>query len=239
MSNCGKGSLTREHPEKPGTWQYLATSCKKLTCDDCGPVKAAAYKRAIFAAAKKHGLNRLLTLTLDPGLIPPDRDSIEYINQVWHRYLTVIMRNRKVPLLFLRVLELQKNGTAHFHVLTNAQFAQDTWLQLWVAAGGGHQVRIRFHDGNRGAAYVCKYVSKELLQQIPKGRRRVTTCRAIRLFEPHVPTGWEWNRDPLWVHAMNCYGLRFDLILVTPNPKYFEHQVPPCVEEPLPKGVSL
>ncbi len=224
---CGRGSLTREHPEKPGTWQYLSTSCKKLTCPDCGPLKAAEYKKAIFAAAKEHGLQRHLTLTLDPGLIPPDRDSIDYINQVWHRFLAVIFRERNVKLTYLRVLELQENGTAHFHVLVKEQFAQDVWIQFWVGVGGGHQCRIRFRDGNRGAAYVTKYVSKELLLEIPPGRRRVATCRLIRLFEPHEKTGWEWLSTPMWMHHMNCFGTNFQQAINSLLDRYFESESPP------------
>lgn len=230
--NCGRGSLHREHPEHPGVWQHLRTSCKKLSCPDCGPVKCASYRRAVFDLAKQHGLRRHVTLTLDPGLIPADVDSVTYIAQVWNRYKTELERHYGLKLTWLRVLEFQGNGTAHYHLLIKETVTQDTLLQAWVSAGGGHQVRIRFRDGTRGASYVTKYVTKELMANIPPGRRVITTTRLMRLFPPHVPSGWQWNRYPLWIYICEDYGLQIKTLDTFPDPRYYESGTPPLEHMP-------
>lgn len=200
MASCGKGTLTRKHPDKLFIWQFLAASCKKLTCPSCGPAKAAAYRKAVYELAQTHGLRRHVVLTLDPGLIPPGIDSVEYIQQVWANFRTYLAREHNLRLTYIRVLEFQANGTAHFHLLIHETVAQDTLLQSWVGCGGGHQVRIRFRDGQRGAMYITKYLTKNLLCELPPGHRVITTARKLRLFEPRVSAGWKWNRYPLWIH---------------------------------------
>jgi hypothetical protein len=52
-----------------------------------------------------------------------------------------------------------------------------------MAVGGGQHVDIRRIDAHRAAAYLSKYLSKELLLSVPGGIRRVTTSRSIKLLE--------------------------------------------------------
>ena len=52
-----------------GREKVVRLDCKTWTCAYCGPRKAWRYKQAISAVAERHGLNRLLTLTLDPAKI--------------------------------------------------------------------------------------------------------------------------------------------------------------------------
>lgn len=227
MSNCGKGTLTRPHPSKPATFQYLAAKCHKLSCKNCGPAKARIYRTAVFKLAAAHQLQRHVTLTLDPGLIPQGRDSVVYIQQVWSRFRSFLARKRGLRLTYIRVLEFQENGTAHYHLLIHETLAQDTLLKAWVECGGGHQVRIRFRDGKRGASYVTKYITKELLLEIPLGTRRISTAQGLRLLEPHVPTGWEYSRLDFYAHMEICFGMSFSEAWNSTIKDYFEHESPP------------
>ena len=227
MASCGKGTLTREHPHKPQRWQYLAATCKKLSCPSCGPKKKSQYRAAIFRLRKEHRLQRHIVLTLDPGLIPADRSSIEYIQQVWARFRTYLHDKRNLSLTYIRTIEVQENGTAHFHLIISETISQENLINWWVACGGGHQCRIRFRDGNRGAHYITKYVTKELVTPLPPGTRRVATSKGLRLFEPKAPSGWEWNSLPMWVHVANAYTLNVNALEVLPQPEYFESESPP------------
>jgi hypothetical protein len=61
-----------------------------------------------------------------------------------------------------------------------------------ASSGGGWHVDIRYVDVHRIPNYVSKYLSKDLLMSAPKGSRRVTTSRAIHLFEkPAKEIKWD------------------------------------------------
>lgn len=227
MAHCGKGTLTREHPQKPATWQYLRATCKKLSCDNCGPGKAAQYRAAIFALRREHRLQRHVVLTLDPSLIPPGRDSVEYIQQVWCRFRTFLRDKRGMRLTYVRTIELQKNGTAHFHLILKETITQDSLRKWWVECGGGHQCTIGFRDGNRGAAYITKYITKEFLRTLPAGTRRVACSRPLRLFPPQLPAGWSYTPMSFSIQWMNSYP---DVPQHGPfqaEKHYFESESPP------------
>ena len=50
--------------------RYLRVNCNCWDCSYCGPIKAKRYKAAIRQNAETYGLNKFLTLTLDPKKIP-------------------------------------------------------------------------------------------------------------------------------------------------------------------------
>ena len=61
-----------------------------------------------------------------------------------------------------------------------------------MSAGGGAHVDIRHVDVHRVAAYLSKYLTKELLLDVPDGVRRVSTSRSIKLNE-RKPSEFKWQ----------------------------------------------
>jgi len=100
---------------------------------------------------------------------------------------------------FLAVLEFQRNGRAHLHILIDRYIADDWIRQEWQAVGGGKIIDIRLVDVHRIAHYLSYYLTKEMMDSCPPRRRRITTSQDIRLLDPHTPTGWKWFRTSLWV----------------------------------------
>jgi hypothetical protein len=227
LINCGKGTLTRESPSKPGTFQYLRATCKRFSCPSCGPEKKQKYRQAIYAATKEHRLQRHLVLTLDPGLIPPNLDSIVYIQRVWARFRSWLQEHKALKLTYLRTIEFQGNGTAHFHVLMRECVSQDELIEAWVSCGGGHQVRIRFCDGNRGARYITKYITKHGVTELPPRARRVATSREIKLFQPTLPSGWTYNPLSFYDCLALALGISWSDAFTSSIDRYFEAESPP------------
>src|SRR5207248_10971915 len=84
---------------------------------------------------------------------------------------------------YIRVLEFQKNGNPHFHILID-RFIPQAWIQrTWQAVGGGKFVNVKFVDLHHISRYLSKYLTKELLLSAPKRSRRVTVSRGLRLIE--------------------------------------------------------
>ncbi len=164
------------------TQKFIRLNCKCWECRYCGPRRVRRSKRAIAEWAKRLRLNRFVTLTLDPKKLSGE-DSTKYLNRTFAKLRTLLHRKYGKGLSYIRVLEYQRNGTAHFHLLLN-RFIDIDWLRAkWEAVGGGWNVWIKMVQIRRVAAYVSKYLSKDLLMSAPKGSRRVSTSRDIHLFE--------------------------------------------------------
>ena len=96
---------------------------------------------------------------------------------------------------FVGVLEFQKNGTAHLHLLVG-QYISQVWLsRAWAAIGGGKIVDIRYVDIHRVSAYLSVYLAgdkvSKTLELLPKRARIFTTARSIVLWGRKRKTGWK------------------------------------------------
>jgi hypothetical protein len=165
-----------------GSRRFIRVDCRCWGCLYCGPKKATRYRHAIREVAERYKLNRFLTLTLDPKVLG-EKDPVAYINSVFAKWRIYLKRKFGVLIKYIRILEFQKNGNPHFHILVD-RFVPQAWIQsTWQAVGGGRFVDIRYVDIHRIARYLSKYLTKELLLSAPKRSRRVTVSRGIRLIE--------------------------------------------------------
>ena len=193
--------------------RFHRVNCKCWACSYCGPRKAKRYKHAIRAAAEAHGLQRFLTLTLDPAKI--DGDPVRYLNRIFAMLRVYLKRQFGAAPQYIRILEFQKSGNPHFHILID-RYIPHAWIQAsWLAIGGGRMVDIRYVDVHRVSRYLSKYLTKELLLSAPLRSRRVTTSRGIHLFEKAPQeTIWTLIRIPIprlfETYAANVTAASFD-----------------------------
>lgn len=182
-TGCGCWSLRGHFVEKGyEETRYIRLGCKKWTCQKCGPKKVKRVRHAIKIRAVEFQLNRLLTLTLDPRNCSPE-ESIPYVRNCWNKFRTYLKRRYRGTVSYITVVELQKSGYAHLHILLD-RFMEQSWIkEAWQAVGGGKIVDIRQIDLHRVAPYLSKYLTKDLLCGKPDQKyRRYTTSRDIRLF---------------------------------------------------------
>lgn len=140
------------------------------------------YCIRIAQTAERMKLNKLLTLTLDPAKLQ-GAESTRYINEVFADFRVYLRRKLGRAPSYIRVLEYQKNGNAHLHILVR-DWLDHRWVsEAWEAVGGGRIVDIRFVDMHRVSHYLSKYLTKQMLELAPPRARRVTTSRDIRLME--------------------------------------------------------
>ncbi len=178
---CGQFTVRGTSAKLPGKARFCWVGCKCWDCVRCGPRKASKYRCDIRRAAEHYKLNKLLTLTLDPKKLE-GQDSTKYINQVFADFRVYLKRKLGHSPDYIRVLEYHKSGTAHLHILLGGCYLSQQWVSdAWAALGGGRVVDIRRVDMHRISHYLSKYLTKQMLLQAPKGARRVTTSRSIRL----------------------------------------------------------
>jgi hypothetical protein len=202
--HCGKFSLRGIDQNRQTTFRRV--NCKCWGCSYCGPRRAKRYKHAIRAKAEALKLSRFLTLTLDPSKI--EGDPVAYLNATFAKFRVYLRRKYKIAPTYIRILEFQKNGNPHFHILIDRYMPQ-AWLRAsWQAAGGGRMVDIRYVDIHRISRYLSKYLTKELLMSAPRGCRRITTSRGIRILEK-TPSQlvWDFLRIPFWA-LFDLFGNR-------------------------------
>jgi len=178
-------------------WHYRRFRCKGWRCTTCGPRKVTRLRRAIVRVATERDLKRFLTLTLDPSVCAPE-ESIRHIRQCWNKFRTSLKRQCGSSISFITVLELQKSGYAHLHILVDRYIPQAWISTAWGAVGGGRIVFIKQVDIQRVAAYLSKYLTKDLLLAgFKRGQRRFTTSRDIALMA-YTPSGtWALVRTSL------------------------------------------
>ena len=187
--HCGRFTVRGQAPNSPET-RFHRVNCKCWNCRYCAPRKAKRIKHAIRATAEAMQLRRFLTLTLDPAKI--EGDPVRYLNAVFAKLRVYLRRQYAAAPQYIRILEFQKNGNPHFHILIDRYIARE-WIQAaWVAVGGGWMVDIRYVDVHRVSRYLSKYLTKELLMSAPLRSRRVTTSRGIALFRK-TPTETMWT----------------------------------------------
>jgi len=141
----------------------------------------------------------MVTLTLDPKkLSAADRKRTDrYIRECWRKMRVLLARQFGKSLAFVGVLEFQKNGNAHLHILVG-QYIPQKWLSIaWQSIGGGRYVDIRFVDIHRVSAYLTVYLVGDkvvkTLELLPKRARIFTTSRSIVLYGKKDKSGW-WMR---------------------------------------------
>ena len=193
------GSWTIYGPDKETKHiRFLRLKCKCWKCPRCGPKKAKQLRYTTIQAAQKLNLKRLLTLTLDPAKLPNDADSIRYLKECWSKFRVYLGRKYQTKVSFIAFMEIQKNGRAHLHILVDRYMPQ-TWVsQAWQSVGGGRIVDIRVVDIHRVALYVSKYLTKNLLDELPPRARRYSCSRNIQLFSrPSKDSPWKLIKRPM------------------------------------------
>src|SRR6266567_669164 len=176
--HCGRFTVRGQGPNSPET-RFHRVNCKSWNCSFCGPRRAKRYKHAIRATAEALQLRRFLTLTLDPSKI--QGDPVRYLNAAFAKFRVYLRRHHGGSPQYIRVLEFQKNGNPHFHILIDRCIEIEWIRKAWVAVGGGYMVDIRLVDLLSVSRYLSKYLTKDLLMSAPLRSRRVTTSRGIKL----------------------------------------------------------
>lgn len=191
LSRCGKLSLRGLPPDIPTLAKFVGVTCKCWNCPRCGHRKANRYRKAIGQLAEAHRLSILLTLTLDPKKLNGE-DSTRYINRLFRHFRTYLKRKLHRAPTYIRILEHQKNGNAHVHILLNGYVPQEWISNAWASLGGGQIVDIRRVTMRSVSHYLSKYLTKQMLLSAPKRSRRVTTSRGLKL-NPKILSEWTWT----------------------------------------------
>jgi len=216
---CGNFCLVGPLKGKLGKFGYLCLFCGSYRCNRCRNPKLKRVRAEISRIASEKKLNKMATLTLDPKSIPrryrgrTDR----CLRDCWRKMRISLGRKFGESIDYVGILEFQKNGTAHLHLLVG-RFIEQKWLSdAWLAVGGGPIVDIRLVDIHRVTAYLSIYLAgdkvKHTLKLLAVRARIFTTSRSIRLWPKKEKRGW-WlrrtNLETFFDAATNPTKVRFE-----------------------------
>lgn len=167
--------------DEDGLHRHFKTFCKSYKCEFCGKRKLALVRAGFVLAIKKYGLDVFVTLTLDPKRCTSSpQESGKYIRNAWNKFRILQKRAFNRNLQFIAVVEFQKSGYAHLHVLFDG-FLKHSWIKrTWIAVGGGEIVDVRRSD-EYTAKYLAKYLGKEMANQSGRARRAFSTSQGISI----------------------------------------------------------
>jgi hypothetical protein len=201
---CGRNCIRGIDPET-GRKVYRRLNCGSWTCSYCGPRRARTARRAIREVAEGLGLNHFLTLTLDPSKLENRKLAVPHLRMCFNKFREYLKREFGKCPPYICVLEFTQAGVPHLHILFDRYIDQRWISNVWDSLGGGRIVFIKQVTVKSVARYLSKYLTKELILSAPKGSRRITTSRSIKLF-PKVNSGisWELLKSSIWHCLAEC-----------------------------------
>lgn len=169
---------------------FIGMRCKRWDCPYCGPRRLRFLRKRCEIEAKRLKLNKMMSLTLRPGVI----GGYDVIKQHWAKFRARLKkRYPKTDYQFMAFMEPQKRGAAHLHVLHNLWIPQAWISKVWYECGGGKIVDVRYRDIHRVSHYLTDYLTKSFFMSIRNRSRRVTTSRGVSLKAVKKYVGYKWE----------------------------------------------
>ena len=186
--------MAEVHSDKP--FQIVGSGCKCSFCGDCAVGKGLELRKALQNEITSFKSVMFLTLTVDPKQFKSAQEAYEFVHQ--NRCVSRLMRAlSKAGYLhskrWFSVLEFQKNGNPHWHLIVDSSFVPKSALQgIWDRMSRTKTMGyVRFDrtkmfaDKAHAANYVTKYVIKspdewpEWVRNYRKRIRRYSTSRGL------------------------------------------------------------
>lgn len=159
-------------------------SCQRWDCPHCVQVKAAVARwmieRGMRSARALDQRVRFITLTLGAR-----GGSVGDLSAAWNRLRLKLVRERRLR-AYVAVVELQRRGAPHMHVIATGAFIGQRKLSFWAQqAGFGPIVDIREVEDNeavaRYGAKMARYMTKESAKALRASRTGLATrIRPVR-----------------------------------------------------------
>lgn len=134
--------------------------CRSWQCEICRPRRA----RELIAMAIKGKCNKFLTLTVSEKSGPDPVARCRALIKAWRILRTRIIKKFSPDgLPFLAVIEAQKNGEPHLHIMLRAPYIPQKWIaeQMDALIGAPICWIEEVQQGKKLANYVAKYCGKD------------------------------------------------------------------------------
>ena len=185
--------------------------CRCRTCPQCGPKYGWKTRQRMLEHADKFEHPAMFTLTVKPDHFAGDPvAALEEVTQ--EKLVSRLMKALKVA-RWIAVLEFQKNGFPHWHVLIDAPGGRIDLQKAWAFWGwtksgwriGGVDLRkTKFNNAQHAVHYITKYLIKTpkhgfpaWVLDFPKRIRFINASRSVgRVVSDREPTVRDVKQHP-------------------------------------------
>lgn len=130
-----------------------------------------SVSRLVNANASR--MDKFITLTFKDNVT-----DIRQANKEFKKFIQRLNYNTKGRLMYIAVIEFQKRGAIHYHMLSNAPYIENEQLNaLW---GNGFVKINKIDNVDNLGAYVTKYMNKDLKDDRLQGKRCFLTSKNLK-----------------------------------------------------------
>lgn len=175
---------------------YIASGCRRWTCEICGPRKRGQLILRIVRANP----SKFITLTCrhEDGPAAQYAKMTKAAPRLWSQ-----LRRIYGEIEYVRLHESCRDGYPHFHFLARAPWMDQKEIsRRWQRMTGAHRVDIRKAHG-RSTGYVAKYISKAASPEGEWSRQRVTASNHFWSPDDNEQTllGFHHDREHPWEYV--------------------------------------
>jgi len=198
--------------------------CKQWACPECSQYLRSKWRAHLAQRIQDLGGKWCFITITAPSYGHTDfsyqlKKSSELFKKEMNNVMIWIRRNYGSH-AYVRVLEIQKRGAIHAHILMNFWFPLPLWrvvqsgsnkgkvrieplIDYVVSRGFGHSCIIEHLEGSplQASVYITKYITKEsreLGEWLPKGTRYIQTSQSIGALNERVKSSDEWTKLDSW-----------------------------------------
>lgn len=144
-----------------------------------------ARKTVMRAINSNPCLDKFLTLTFEENVTDLDYANAEF--KKWVKRVNYnVFKTKKSVMKYVAVIEFQKRGAVHYHVICNLPYVEaDDLAQMWghgfikINKIKGDKERFGSTECDNVGAYVCKYMTKDNDDERLKERRSFLMSRNL------------------------------------------------------------
>jgi len=190
------------------TSEIIQVSCKAYKCAVCGPRKRFKLQKAIEKHVSKWDRIRMFTFTFSSNVFLNQnmKEKLQLASKIWKTFRdscrkSHVLTQREKDFQYIKTIELQENGSPHFHCLIDRYLFFSKINKIWKSAirqntdYEGNPGSINISGGIRkgdAGKYITKYVTKQLIDFETKYNfRRWSKSGVGTIFETREKSG-DW-----------------------------------------------
>ena len=178
----------KECPRANGHWLFnfdtaelVKAKCKAYKCPVCGPKKVWKLKKYIQKHVASWNEAILWTFTISDkvlsGMSPQEK--FRFASRCWKTFRDLLYKNKSLSgsqkdFQYIKTVEIQENGSPHYHAILDRFVWQPTLNKLWIRAiqynsdytGTPGNANVSWENKKLKKKNVGNYITKYILKQI-------------------------------------------------------------------------
>ncbi len=200
------GGATLVHVDTEGK---LLVKEKSRRADNLSRCRQKVYRVIQCNISQYNEQSKFATYTFKKNIT-----SVEKAQEHWRNYQKRLYRHLKIRLKYVAVIEFQKRGSIHFHVIYfNLPYIPQIKTILAEVWGHGFINIKTLREVKNVSAYVCKYIQKQFISKKLRKQKAYFTSKNLK-----KPI--EFKKSKNIAKALSCVIIKSSLVTEYSSSKY-------------------